>query len=259
VGLAAVALAVATSASLAERARTERTPLALPPSTVAQVAVDQPTVELARPVEAPVTVATPLAIATPVAVATLAPRPPSREPGRYAGITFVVGQGSKATFKVGEQIARMPLPNEAVVATAALSGEVHLDGRASTVRLELWRLSSDQPTRDRYIKSTMFPNDQFATFLVPEQEAVPEGTRLGDAVGKGPVGGTLGLKGKNFPIDFELVEGRDDGDIIYLLGRTTFTWQQLGLEPPSSTGIVQINDDVAVEILLAARPKPSGS
>jgi hypothetical protein len=171
----------------------------------------------------------------------------------------MVGTGSKATFTVGEQIARMPLPNDAVVSTSALTGEIHLDGRTSTIRLDLWQLSSDQPTRDRYIRNTMFPNAQFVTFAVGEQTAISDGTPLGAAVTKGPLSGTLELRGREFPITFEMKEGRDDGDVIYLLGKTRFTWQELDLEPPSSTGIVQINDDVAVEILLAARPKPSGS
>jgi hypothetical protein len=153
----------------------------------------------------------------------------------------------------------MPLPNDAVVSTSALTGEIHLDGRPSTIRLDLWKLSSDQPSRDRYIKNTMFPNSQIATFTAGEQTVVPDETPLGGAVTKGPVAGTLELRGQEFPITFEMKGGRDDGDVIYLLGKTNFTWQELDLQPPSSTGIVQINDDVAVEILLAARPKPSGS
>jgi hypothetical protein len=174
-------------------------------------------------------------------------------------VNFIVGTGSKATFTVGEQIGRMPLPNDAVVSTSALTGEIHLDGRPSTIRLDLWKLSSDQPSRDRYIKNTMFPNSQIATFTAGEQTVVPDETPLGGAVTKGPVAGTLELRGQEFPITFEMKGGRDDGDVIYLLGKTNFTWQELDLQPPSSTGIVQINDDVAVEILLAARPKPSGS
>jgi hypothetical protein len=262
ISVAAVVLAVVTSVGLVGRGHAERASLALPAATVlpettvAPIVAPQPESTAAAPaVQVQVTVA----MATVTPAATVAPKLAARTAGQYAGVNFMVGTGSKATFTVGEQIARMPLPNDAVVSTSALTGEIHLDGRTSTIRLDLWQLSSDQPTRDRYIRNTMFPNAQFVTFAVGEQTAISDGTPLGAAVTKGPLSGTLELRGREFPITFEMKEGRDDGDVIYLLGKTRFTWQELDLEPPSSTGIVQINDDVAVEILLAARPKPSGS
>ena len=260
INVAAAALAVVTSVGLANRGHAERVPLALPSAT----AVPEPKVApivLTQPIaEAPAAqVQVPVRMRTPGLVATVLPKPIARMAGQYAGVNFIVGTGSKATFTVGEQIARMPLPSDAVVSTSALSGEIHLDGRPSTIRLDLWKLSSDQPRRDRYIKNTMFANSQIATFTVGGQAPVPDGTPLGEAVTGGRVRGTLELKDKEFPITFEMNEARDDGDAVYLLGNTNFTWHELDLQPPSSTGILQINNDVAVQILLLARPKPSGS
>ena len=184
--------------------------------------------------------------------AAASPPPAARAPGRYAGVTFVIGQGSKATFTVSETLARMTVPNNAVVSTSAIAGELHLDGRPSTIKLDLWRLSSDQPSRDRFIRTTMFPNDQLATFVVTDTRSVPDGTPLSSGL-NAPITGVLTLRGRSMPLTFTL-EGRDDGDAIYVLGRTKLTWKEIGVEPPASTAVVQVSDEVNVEVLLAARP-----
>ena len=89
-----------------------------------------------------------------------------REIGDVDGITFIVGEGSEATFTVEEKLARLPLPSDAVIRTTALSGEVHLDGRPSVIKIELHKLESDQARRDRYIRSRMFPSHSHATFTI---------------------------------------------------------------------------------------------
>ena len=49
-----------------------------------------------------------------------------------------------------EQLVRLPLPNDAVMRTTALSGEVQLDGRPSVIEIDLQQLSSDQEFRVRW-------------------------------------------------------------------------------------------------------------
>ena len=63
----------------------------------------------------------------------------------------------------------------------------------------------------------------------------------------------LAIRGAEFPISFE-VEARDDGDVIFILGRTTSVWADLDIRPPNIGRIVQVEDEVKVQILLAARP-----
>ena len=73
------------------------------------------------------------------------------------GVTFTVGEGSEATFTVEEKFARVTLPNDAVMRTTALSGEMHLDGRPSVIEIDLHRLSSDQSRRDGYVRTPDVP------------------------------------------------------------------------------------------------------
>ncbi len=66
------------------------------------------------------------------------------------------------------------------------------------------------------------------------------------------VNGTLAINGAERPIAFA-VEARLDGTTLNVLGQTTFVWKDFDLASPSLSGIVQVQDRVAVEVLLAAR------
>ena len=187
--------------------------------------------------------------------ATTAPAEPEvaadRAIGKVEGVTFVVGMGSEATFTVNEKLASLPLPNDAVMRTDALAGEVHFDGRPSVITIDLHQLGSDQARRDRFVRERMFPNDPIATFTLPDAGPLPEKFTSGETA-TGQVTGELEIKGFQAPIVFE-IEARDDGDVVYILGRTTFTWDQLDIPPPNLP-FVQVKDEVHVEILIAARP-----
>ena len=187
--------------------------------------------------------------------ATSAPAEPEpatdRDTGEVEGVTFVVGMGSEATFTVNEKLASLPLPNDAVMRTEALAGEVHFDGRPSVITIDLHQLSSDQERRDRFVRERMFPNDPIATFTLPDAGPLPDEFTSGETA-TGQITGELEVRGFKAPVTFE-IEARDDGDVVYILGRTTFTWDQLDIPPPNLP-FVQVKDEVHVEILIAARP-----
>jgi hypothetical protein len=199
----------------------------------------------ATPTQAPASVAT----ATVTATATSAPR----QAGEYDGVVFVVGDGSEITFTVREKLVELPLPNDAVLRTTALEGQVLMDGGSSTVTLDLYGLSSDQTFRDRYVRRAMFPGDRFATLTIGSVLPLPEGLAAGDEV-EAEVPKTLELKGAVVPVMFNVL-ARDDGDEVFILARTTVTWEQLGLPVPAARAVTSVEDDIRVEVLLAARPR----
>ncbi len=158
----------------------------------------------------------------------------TRTTGAVEGVTFVVGEGSEATFTVTEQLARLSLPNDAVVRTTALTGEIHLDGRDSTIEINLQQMRSDSTFRDRYIRPTMFGRDPIGVFTVSGLDELPDGFADSEVV-SGPVQGELLIRGVTAPSTFE-IEARDDGDVIFIVGRTTFTWDELQIPKPSARG-----------------------
>ena len=198
---------------------------------------------------APPTVTPPAS--TPSPTPTPEPEPPGACP--YTdGRCWVIGEGSEATFTVRERLVRLSLPNEAVVRTNRLSGELNLE-RPSVINIDLHSLSSDQIFRDRYIRNTMFPNSPVATFTVDGLGEIPEGFSAGDEV-TGQVAGTLSIRGVEVTLIFDL-EVRDDGDVLNIRGRTTFTWEQLQIPVPTARPVLWVEDEVKVEVLILARPK----
>ena len=136
--------------------------------------------------------------------------------------------------------------------TSKLSGQINLDGQPSTVEVDLHSLNSDQQYRDRYVKLQMFPQHPVASFTVDSVTELPGEFDSGDTFQRS-VSGTLNVKGADFPISFDL-EVRNDGNILNVLGRTVFTWQQLSIPVPTARSVVSIDDEVHVEILLVAKP-----
>lgn len=209
----------------------------------------------APPPTGPTVSATPSApVSKPPPTPTSPPTPDAapREAGDYAGIVFSVGDGSEITFTVGEQLTTLPLPNDAVLRTSSLSGEVSLDGGVSTIAVDLHSLRSDQTFRDRYVQRTMFPNDRFATLTIPTVLPLPDGFADGNEA-SAQVDGTLTVKGLDVSVTFDIV-ARDDGDTVFILGKTTVTWDQLQMPAPSARSVVSIEDEVRVEVLLAVHP-----
>jgi hypothetical protein len=245
--------------------------LPAPPQASAQLRTATPTP--GTPTPAPT--ASPPATSTPTPTSTSATSPspspsPSPTPSPTAapvtlavasaedvsGVTFVVGEGSEATFTVNEKLSRLPLPNDAVIRTEALSGSIHLDGRPSAIELDLQQLSSDQSRRDRYIRDRMFAREPIATLTFDQLPALPERYSTGD-VFEGELTGRLLILGVEHPLTF-IVEARLDADALFVLGRTTFTWDEIGVPRPSVPS-VQVQDEVRVEVLIAARPTLGGA
>ena len=245
------------------------TPTPAPTEPPPPTATPQPTAT--TPPDPTATSAPPAATDAPQPTATSAPPPPTattapptatsapaepepaadRAIGEVEGVTFLVGMGSEATFTVNEKLASLSLPNDAVMRTGALAGEVHFDGRPSVITIDLHQLSSDQARRDRFVRERMFPNDPIATFTLLDAGPLPDEFTSGETAA-GEITGELEIKGFRAPITFE-IEARDDGDVVYILGRTIFTWDQLDIPPPNLP-FVQVKDEVHVEILIAARP-----
>ena len=122
---------------------------------------------------APATSAPTTAPASPAP--TTAPSTGPRSTGDVDGITFIVSDGSEATFTVEEQLANLTLPNDAVMRTTDLSGEVRLDGGDSLITLGLQGMTSDNTFRDGYVRNRLLANQQSATLAFGDLTPLPSG------------------------------------------------------------------------------------
>ena len=231
------------------------------PATSAAAAAPTPT-EAAPATQTPAT-PTPTPAATPPAAPTPPPAPTApaasapeydedRAIGKLEGVTFVVAEGSEVTFTVEEQLTRLPLPIEAVMRTTTLSGEFRADGSPVTITVDLHSLRSDQDRRDQYVRQRMFPDHPTATFTVNGDRPFPEGFTDGEEV-MTQLEGTLSIRGVEVPMTFDIT-ARDDGNVVHLLGETTFTWADLGMDEPRAGIVVWVAEEVRVNVLLALKP-----
>ena len=236
----------------------ERTPASTPAATVAVQAATATTPPTDVPANtsavtgpadsAPATEETPTQPATSRPAATPTSQPVPDEPESGAG--YLVGEGSEITFTVEEELRNVPLPFDVVIRTTELSGEINVDGQPSSISVDLHTLVSDQQFRDSYIRSRMFPDHPVATFTVENAGELPPEFSEGEQFER-QAAGTLNVNGRDVPMTFEL-EVRNDGNVLNILGRTSFTWEQLDIPVPTARSVVRVADEVFVQVLVIA-------
>jgi polyisoprenoid-binding protein YceI len=113
-----------------------------------------------------------------------APQAPARGGGRGAPAPdptkphrLEITQGTKARYKVTEQLAGINFPSEAVGTTEAITGAivVNPDGSiapGSKLTVDLRTLTSDQSLRDGYIQTRTLETERFPTLEIVPKRAV---------------------------------------------------------------------------------------
>ena len=182
---------------------------------------------------------------TETAVSTTAPD--SEESDLIIGSeAYLVGDDSKITFTVEEELGRAPIRFDAVISSTGLSGVANLGGEPSVVILDLHSLQSDQEFRDKYIRNTLFPDTPEAVVTVDKLPDLPQGFLDGEETTDGQLNGSLQI-GETAPRRWLFdVTARKDGGTINVLGKTTFTWEQLGLTKPTARSVVYLAEEVRV-------------
>ena len=230
------------------------TAAATQPATAAPPEPTVPAVEPKAPAREAAELPAPTATASPQAMepsTTSEPEPTAiAEPEIPAAGGFAIGEGSEATFTVNEKLAWLDLPNDAVMRTVGIAGTIYLNGQDTVIELDLHSMTSDSDRRDGYVRNRMFPEHRTATFTVSDLGELPDPLPEGEEISR-QVGGVLAIKGVTKPIIFDVV-ARKDPDKLFVLGRTTFTWEDLELPPPNIPGRIQVKDEVRVEVLLSA-------
>ena len=195
-----------------------------------------------------------LAVAVAFAAVLVAqPASPSDGPSTAAdveGVTYAIVSPSTVQYTVTEKLAASVAESEAQGQTGAVSGEIHLDGRPSTISFDASTFVSDQDRRDNVVRQ-MFGGDPDVTFAVDSLSGVPESYTSGATITL-DVTGTATILGVSRPLTFS-VQGKFVGGELQLLGNTSFTWGDFSIEPPNNP-FVTVQDEVRIEVLIFARP-----
>ena len=165
------------------------------------------------------------------------------------GGVYSVGEGSEATFTVNEKLSRLPLPNDAVLRTEEISGEIDLSKGSASLVINLHALKSDQSRRDGYVRDRMFPRQPDATISITEFPEIPASFADGETL-TSSVTATVNVNGTDAEIEFS-IEAWLDPDRLLVLVKGDFVWADFGMTAPVSRLFV-VMDDVHVEVLVSA-------
>lgn len=176
-------------------------------------------------------------------------------PADVAGMTFAIAPGeSTVTYTVREKLAQLPAPSDAVGKTSQVSGTLFLDGRPSTVTVDVSTFQSDQAMRDNFIRTN--PNGpQFSRFpeaqLVVTDLDLPTEYREGETITR-TVTGNMTIRGVTRPQTFT-VQARLAGGTLEVHAITEFAWTDYQIPKPNFAGFVEVQDTARIEALLIAR------
>jgi len=214
---------------------------------------------------APVATATQApATAAPTLAPTLAPTPvPTAAPTAAAPASapsWTVGNQSKATVRVREQLVGRDLPNDAVLVTTGAEGSFVLQAggtfaATSKIAFDLTTLTSDSRDRDNFVKRDTLGTQQF-----PKAELVPlRATGLPASL---PATGDLAFKltanmtvrGRSKEVTFDVVAKRERGTITATAtANPSFKFGDFGLTVPSVPfRVVSVTDEIRLAVDLVA-------
>jgi polyisoprenoid-binding protein YceI len=177
---------------------------------------------------------------------------------RNTGTRLDIAEGTKASYRVKEQLAGINFPDDAIGTTESVTGSLVLapDGSINSAQskltIDLRTLKSDQSIRDVYIKTRTLETDKFPVaefvprrveglrFPLPNPERATEQSGfqlLGDLTIHGVTKEVVLTGYATFSRD--LVAGR---------ATTTFTFSTFGLSKPQLARVVSADDKITLEI-----------
>ena len=203
------------------------------------------------------------ATATAAATAAATPTPSASAATSVGTATWTIGDTSKATVRVREQLVGVNLPSDAVLVATGATGTFQLkdDGTFSSdakLSFDLTTLASDNRQRDDFVKSDTLQTRQF-----PKAEFVPTKT-TGLALPMPASGeftfkltGQLTIKGKTKEVTFD-VQAKRTGNELAATATAAPTWKfaDFGMTAPSVPfRVVSIVDEIRVVVDMVATVK----
>lgn len=175
-----------------------------------------------------------------------------------AGVRLEVTAGSKATYRVREQLARLNFPNDAVGETGAVTGAIVIrpDGTfapESKLTVDLRTVKSDEGRRDAFLRENTLHTDKFPfTEFVPKRHTgMPNpfpasGTAKFQLIGGQTIHGTTAEQTWDVVATFA-------PDLVSATATARFPFAKYGLTQPKVFGLLSVEDDIRLEMVIRAR------
>jgi len=172
-----------------------------------------------------------------------------------------IAEGTKARYKVREQLAGISFPSDAVGTTEAVTGTLvvnpdgSIDATRSKLTVDLRTLKSDQQMRDGYIQKNTLESEKFPMIeFVPKRATglpVPIPAGMGAQAGFQLIG-DMTLHGVTKEATWNVVATFGNDQVA---GRATTTLQfaTFNLTKPSLARLMSVDDKIDLEIEFRAK------
>lgn len=166
-----------------------------------------------------------------------------------------VTQGTRARYRVTEQLAGISFPNDAVGTTEAITGSivVNPDGTfasGSKLTVDLRTLTSDQSMRDNYIQNRTLETAKFPTMEFVPKRAVglPSPLPAGMQAQAGfQLIGDLTLHGVTKEVTWNVV-ATFGAELVGGRATTTIDFASYNMTKPTLARLVSVDDKIELEI-----------
>jgi len=196
----------------------------------------------------------PTVIAVLLALPMAHAHPQARSAAEGTRLRLVVAHtGNEARFKVREQLAELPLPNDAIGVTHGISGAIVLDesGRVvpeeSKFTVDVASLKSDRDRRDGYIKRRTLETDRFPTAILAPTAVRGLPTPLPDS---GTITfalvGDLTIHGVTRTSTWQVTATANHGEFTGTAA-TRVTFEDFGMTQPRVAIVLSVQDDIGLE------------
>jgi polyisoprenoid-binding protein YceI len=175
-------------------------------------------------------------------------------------LTFaIVSEESEARYRIREQLAGRDLPNDAIGATRAVSGQLAVDASGkllpeqSRFEVAVIDLKSDSSRRDGYVARNTLQADTYplVTFLPTEVRGLPSPVP-DSGEGSFELVGDLTIRNATRPAVWA-VTLRRSGQMLTGQARTTFDFADFGIPQPRVPVVLSVADDINLELDLTMR------
>jgi len=166
-----------------------------------------------------------------------------------------VGKGSRAEYRVREQLARLNFPNDAVGTTESVTGAlvINADGSfasGSKLTVDLRSLRTDEPKRDGFVRENTLETNRYpsAEFVPRRQKGLPmplpaTGTANLQLVGDMTLHGVTAEHAWDVAATFA-------ADSVTAKATTRFNFAKFKITVPRVFGLLSVDDDIRLELNL---------
>ena len=174
------------------------------------------------------------------------------------GVRLEIQSGSKAEYRVREQLARLNFPNDAVGATESITGALVMrpDGTFtgdSKLTVDMRTLRTDEPKRDGFVRENTLETNRYplAEFVPRRYTGLPTPLPTsGGATVK--LIGDLTLHGVTAEQTWD-VAATFAGDAVNAKATTQFNFAKYKITIPRVFGLLSVDDNIRLELNVRMR------